>query len=101
MAQDTGGVPVAKPFYDAAKATFTALVDVNHTVSSLYDMVNVPTAVWIDETGKIVRHDEDAQGATHLLHALNEMRPADAATTTTTRRATASLPAPLAWRCRR
>jgi tetratricopeptide (TPR) repeat protein len=67
VAQDTGGVPVAKPFYDAAKATFTALVDVNHTVSSLYDMVNVPTAVWIDETGKIVRHDEDAYSKSYTI----------------------------------
>lgn len=36
------------------------LIDQKHTVSSLYGMVNVPTAVWIDETGKIVRPNEVA-----------------------------------------
>jgi hypothetical protein len=59
-AQDTGGMPVAKPWYDKAGVTFTALVDPNHTVSSLYQMVNVPTGVWIDESGKIVRPGEVA-----------------------------------------
>jgi hypothetical protein len=70
VAQDTGGAAVAKPFYDAAKATYTALVDVQHTVSSLYNMVNVPTAVWIDETGRIVRHDEDAYSKSYTMGTL-------------------------------
>jgi hypothetical protein len=60
-------VKVAKPFYDAAKATFTTLVDVQHTVSSLYNMVNVPTAVWIDEEGRILRHDEDAYSKSYKM----------------------------------
>ena len=34
---------------------------------------------WRDVQG-LTRADSDSQGATHLLHALNEMRPADAAT---------------------
>jgi peroxiredoxin len=59
-AQDTGGGKIANPWYDKAKATFTGLVDVRHTVSSLYQMVNVPTGVWIDEAGKIVRPAEVA-----------------------------------------
>ena len=59
-AEDTGGAKVADPWYEKAQATFPALVDANHTVSSLYQMVNVPTGVWIDETGKIVRAPEVA-----------------------------------------
>ncbi len=59
-AQDTAGMEAAKPWYDKAGVTFTALVDPHHTVSSLYQMVNVPTGVWIDETGKIVRPGEVA-----------------------------------------
>lgn len=57
-AQDTGGPKIANPWYDKAHVTYTALVDTKHTVSSLYQMVNVPTGVWIDEAGKIVRAPE-------------------------------------------
>lgn len=60
MAQDTGGEAAAGSFYDAASATFTTLIDTRHTVSALYDMVNVPTAVLINERGVIVRQDEAA-----------------------------------------
>lgn len=59
-AQDTGGAKISTPWYDKAKVTYTALVDPAHTVSSLYQMVNVPTGVWVDETGKIVRAGEVA-----------------------------------------
>ena len=59
-AQDTAGVEACKPWYDKAGVTYSALVDPHHTVSSLYQMVNVPTGVWIDEAGKIVRPPEVA-----------------------------------------
>jgi len=36
------------------------LVDETHLVTRLYGMVNVPTAVWIDERGRIVRPNEVA-----------------------------------------
>jgi hypothetical protein len=67
VAQDTGGEAAAGQFYDQAKATFTALIDVQHEVSTLYNMVNVPTAVWIDEEGRILRHDEDAYSKGYAL----------------------------------
>lgn len=50
----------AGPWITAAKAEFTALVDDKHIVTQLYNMVNVPTAVWINEKGKIVRPPEVA-----------------------------------------
>lgn len=59
-AQDTGGEAAAGPWYDAAKATFTTLVDATHAVSSAFHFVNVPTGVWIDERGRIVRPAEPA-----------------------------------------
>ena len=43
-----------------AKATYTTLIDRDHVVSSLFHMVNVPTGVWIDEQGHIVRPAEVA-----------------------------------------
>lgn len=60
VAQDTGGVKDAGPWITAAKPTFTALIDEKHLVSKLYNMVNVPTGVWINEQGKIVRPNEVA-----------------------------------------
>lgn len=70
-AQDTGGDAAARPFYDRAKATFTALVDRDHTVSRLYNMVNVPTGVWIDEEGRIVRPNEVAYSRDVAMLAIN------------------------------
>ena len=60
VAQDTGGVKDAAPWITAAKPEFTALIDREHLVTRLYDMVNVPTAVWINEQGRIVRPKEVA-----------------------------------------
>jgi peroxiredoxin len=59
-AEDTGGEAVAGPWYDKAKATYTTLIDRDHVVSSLYHMVNVPTGVWINEQGHVVRPSEVA-----------------------------------------
>jgi tetratricopeptide (TPR) repeat protein len=60
VAEDTGGVKDAGPVIQAAKPEFTVLIDREHLVTRLYDMVNVPTAVWIDERGHIVRPNEVA-----------------------------------------
>ncbi len=60
IAEDSGGVKDAGPWITAGKAEFTVLVDAQHLVTRLYDMVNVPTAVWIDEKGRIVRPNEVA-----------------------------------------
>jgi len=57
-AQDTGGEAAAGSVFDDAKVTYTALIDTNHTISSLFNLVNVPSGVWIDEDGRIVRIDE-------------------------------------------
>jgi tetratricopeptide (TPR) repeat protein len=48
------------PWYEKAHVTYTALVDANHAISSLYQMVNVPTGVWVDEKGDVVRPPEVA-----------------------------------------
>ena len=60
VAQDTGGAKDAGPWIAAAKPAYTALIDEEHLVSKLYRMVNVPTGVWIDEQGRIVRPNEVA-----------------------------------------
>lgn len=45
----------ARPFIERAAPTHPSLIDSEHIVADLYGMVNVPTVVWIDETGRIVR----------------------------------------------
>ena len=60
VAQDTGGAKDAGPWITAAKPEFTALVDEKQVVTQKYGMVNVPTGVWIDERGRIVRPNEVA-----------------------------------------
>lgn len=59
-AQDTGGEAAAGKWYDAAKATFTTLIDAQHAVSSAYQFINVPMGIWVDERGRVVRPAEPA-----------------------------------------
>ncbi len=68
-AQDTGGEPAAGPIFDAANPTYIQVVDENHEISAAFNFVNVPSAAWIDETGKIVRIDE---GTYSKLHTIGE-----------------------------
>ena len=73
VAQDTGGAPAAGPWIEKAKPEYTVLIDAKHEVTRLYDMVNVPTAVWIDEKGRIVRPNEAAYADNRFkaLHGLD------------------------------
>lgn len=45
----------AVPFIAAAKPQHPALIDNDHIVSQRYGFINVPTVIWIDENGRIVR----------------------------------------------
>jgi tetratricopeptide (TPR) repeat protein len=58
VALDSWGAEAAERWIQAAKPTHPALLDRQHLVARLYDMVNVPTAVWINETGTMVRPGE-------------------------------------------
>ncbi len=58
MALDTGGAEAARAAIERAKPTHPSLIDARHVVADLYGIVNVPTAVWIDESGAVVRGPE-------------------------------------------
>jgi hypothetical protein len=60
VALDTGGADAAVPWIDHAKTTHPALIDAAHLLDELLGFVNVPTGVWIDELGMIVRPPEPA-----------------------------------------
>jgi len=60
VALDTGGADAAGPWIDRAKATHPSLIDTAHVLDELLGVVNVPSGVWIDEHGMIVRPPEPA-----------------------------------------
>jgi len=58
IAEESRGAETAREFIDEAKPDYVTLIDVEHHVADLYNMVNVPQSVWIDEQGQIVRPAE-------------------------------------------
>ncbi|MBI5721349.1 MAG: redoxin domain-containing protein [Burkholderiales bacterium] len=60
----------ARPWIEAAKATYPCLIDRDHHLADLYNLVNVPQALWLDEAGRIVRPPETA-GATDGFRAMD------------------------------
>ncbi len=53
----------ARPYIAAASPTHPSLIDSEHVVADLYRIINVPTVVWIDEHGRIVRPNDVAFGS--------------------------------------
>ncbi len=60
VALDTGGTEVVRPWIEAAQPAYVCLIDEAHVVDELFGIVNVPSGVWIDEQGTIVRPPETA-----------------------------------------
>jgi hypothetical protein len=59
VALDARGSAVARPWIEKAAPTHPALIDQAHLLASL-GVVNVPSGIWVDETGVIVRPPETA-----------------------------------------
>jgi len=70
VAFDTGGAADAGQWIQKANPTYPCLIDERHLVAELYDMVNVPNAVWIDEQRRIVRPAEPA-GASDAFRGMD------------------------------
>lgn len=69
VALDTD-VESAAPWHREAGTTHPALVDVGGVAADAFDVVNVPTVVWLDEEGAIVR-PQDSQTATDTFRDWN------------------------------
>lgn len=52
----------ARPWIEAARPTHPSLIDVEYRLADLYNLANVPTILWIDEDGRIVRPNDVAFG---------------------------------------
>ena len=50
----------AHPWIDAASPTHPSVIDTTHVTGELFGFVNIPMAVWIDESGTLVRPAESA-----------------------------------------
>ena len=58
----------ARPWIDAAKPSHPSLIDPKHVLADLYNIVNVPTVLWIDERGRSVRPNDVAFGTDTFKH---------------------------------
>lgn len=63
----------AAPFIERAQAAHPSLVDAQHIVSHRFGLINVPSAVWIDEQGHIARPPrvEHATNLFQFAHGLD------------------------------
>ena len=50
----------ARSWIERASPSHPSLIDEDHRLGELYNMVNVPTVVWIDEEGRIARPNDVA-----------------------------------------
>lgn len=60
VALDTAGALAARPWIEAAQPAHPALIDQAHLLDELLGIVNVPSGVWINEEGILVRPAEPA-----------------------------------------
>jgi hypothetical protein len=57
---ELAGAEVARPYVEAAQPEHPSLMDDSHQLDALFGFVNIPSAIWIDEEGTIVRPPEPA-----------------------------------------
>ncbi len=57
---DTLGNDGCRAFIEAAKPEHPSLIDRHHVLADLFGVINIPSSVWIDEHGTIVRPAEAA-----------------------------------------
>ncbi|MBS0518288.1 MAG: TlpA family protein disulfide reductase [Proteobacteria bacterium] len=66
VAEESRGADHARPWIEQAKSSYWQLIDTEHRLSDLYNLVNVPQAIWIDEKGRIARPPETAGSTDHF-----------------------------------
>jgi hypothetical protein len=57
---DSLGAEGCRAFIEAANPTHPSLIDRHHQLANLFGVINIPSSIWIDEEGMIVRPAEPA-----------------------------------------
>jgi hypothetical protein len=57
---EMGGTEVLRPFIEDARPEHPSLIDETHRMDALFGVTNIPSGIWIDEDGVIVRPHESA-----------------------------------------
>lgn len=60
VGMDTLGSEACRSFMEAAAPTHPALIDQHHIMANLFGVTNIPSSIWINEEGMIVRPAEVA-----------------------------------------
>lgn len=60
VGMDTQGEAGCRAFIEAARPEHPSLLDRHHLLADLFGVINIPSSVWIDEKGMIVRPAETA-----------------------------------------
>ena len=60
VGMDTLGADGCRAFMEAAAPTHPALLDQHHLLARDFGVINIPSSIWIDESGMIVRPAEPA-----------------------------------------
>jgi tetratricopeptide (TPR) repeat protein len=55
---ELSGADASRPYIEAARPEHPSLLDPTHRLDSLFGVVNIPSVIWIDEKGVIVRPPE-------------------------------------------
>ena len=63
VAMETAGAGEARPYIELAAPEHPSLIDAAHVMGELFGVVNIPSGIWIDERGVIVRPAEPAWAA--------------------------------------
>jgi hypothetical protein len=57
---EMGGLEVLRPFIEDAKPEHPSLIDETHRMDALFGVTNIPSGIWINEDGAVVRPHETA-----------------------------------------
>ncbi len=74
---DTQGDAGCRAFIEAARPEHPSLIDRHHVMADLFGVINIPSSVWIDEKGMIVRPAEAAPAPPQATPAAPRTLPAD------------------------